>query len=407
MHAATRYAKSGGIHIAYQMMGAGPLDLVLIPGSITHLEYQWEEPRFTRMLRGLASFSRLICFDKRGTGLSDRVAQLPTLEQRMDDVRAVMDAVGIERASLIGISEGGPMSILFAATYPARTAALVLYGTYARSSWAPDYPFGRKAEDWETRLRVIEREWGGPVGLERWAPSAASDEAFRNWWATYLRLGASPAAAVAMVRMAAEIDVRHVLPAVQVPTLVLHRTGDIMCPIESARFLADRITGARFVELPGADHLPFVGDTDALLGEIEEFLTGARHRPEPDRALATVLFTDIVGATERASELGDGRWRDLLLRHHAIVRQQLEQHRGHEIDTAGDGFLATFDGPARGIRCAAAISAAVRPLGVRIRAGLHTGECEVIGASSAASLCTLAHGLPLWPRPMRSLCRAP
>ncbi len=375
----TKYTKSGDIHIAYQVTGSGPLDLVWVPGFVSHLEYQWEYAASARSLERLGAFSRLIRFDKRGTGLSDRVADIPTLEQRMEDVRDVMDAAGSERAALFGISEGGPMSCLFAATYPERTTALVLYGSYARRVWAPDHPFGMTEADYAARMARMEREWGGPMGIDIWAPSALRDEAFKQWWANYLRLAASPGAALAVMRMNREIDVRHVLPAVRVPTLVLHRIGDRLTPVEQGRYLAKHIPGARFVELPGDDHLPWFGDVDAILDEIEEFLTGVRHHAEADRVLATVLFTDIVASTERAAAIGDRGWRALLDSYYAAVRRELARFRGREIDTAGDGMFATFDGPARGIRCAGAITGAVRPLGVEVRAGLHTGECEVMG----------------------------
>ena len=375
----TQYTKSGDVHIAYQVTGTGPLDLVFVPGFVSHLEYQWEYPESARFFERLASFSRLIRFDKRGTGLSDRFAAIPSLEQRMDDVRAVMDAVGSERAALFGISEGGPMSLLFAATYPARTSALAIYGSYARRSWAPDHPCGRSAEEMARVLEVMEREWGGPVGMEMWAPSVAGDERFRHWWANYLRLGASPGAAVTVMRMNMEIDVRHVLPSVRVPTLIVHRTGDRLTSIEQGRYLAEHIPGARLAELSGDDHMPFLY-ADQIIDEVEEFLTGTRrHVAETDRVLATVLFTDIAGSTERAATLGDRRWRDVLAGYYATARRELARFRGREVDTAGDGFFAAFDGPARAVRCAEAICAGVRSLGVEVRAGLHTGECEVIG----------------------------
>jgi class 3 adenylate cyclase len=379
MQPETRYTQSGEIYIAYQVVGDGPLDLMLVPGFVSHLEYRWEDPGLARMLGRLASFSRLITFDKRGTGLSDRTAGLDTLEQRMDDVRAVMDAVSSERAALFGYSEGGPMSALFAATYPERTVALVLYGTYARRAWAPDYPWGRTPEEWQRLVETIRTEWGGPMGITTWGPSVAADERFRRWWATYLRLAASPGAAIAIQQMNMEIDVRHVLPVIRVPTLIVHRTGDRMARAGQARYMAEQIPGAKYVELPGDDHIPWVGDADAIVDEVEEFLTGARPGAEPDRVLATVLFTDVVGSTERAAELGDRRWRDLLDSHHAVVRKELSRFRGREVSTAGDGFLATFDGPARAIRCAGAITEAVKPLGLEVRAGLHTGEIELMG----------------------------
>ncbi|MGH2662363.1 MAG: alpha/beta fold hydrolase, partial [Actinomycetota bacterium] len=375
----TRYARSGHVHIAYQVVGEGPFDLVYVPGWISNVEYVWEEPRVARFLRRLGSFSRLILFDKRGTGLSDPVPEieLPTLEQRMDDVRAVMDAAGVERAAIFGWSEGGPMSVLFAATYPERSLALITFGTFAKREWSPEYPWAPTPEERQVWYEQIETDWGGEVDLPHLAPSAAGDERFREWWATYLRRSASPRTALALGKMNTQIDVRHVLPAVRVPTLLIHRAEDRDASVEEGRYIASRIPGAKFVELPGEDHLPFVGDQDAVLDEIEEFLTGVRRGPKPDRILATVLFTDIVGSTERAAELGDARWRDLLESHHSVVRRELERFRGREIDVAGDGFLATFDGPARAIRCALAITQAVRSLGIEVRAGLHTGECEL------------------------------
>jgi class 3 adenylate cyclase len=338
-----------------------------------------------RFFERLGSFSRLILFDKRGTGMSDRVpsAELPMLEQRMDDVRAVMDAVGSERAALFGVSEGGPMCLLFGATYPERTTALVVFGGYARRVSAPDYPFGERPEDYEAFTQQVEHEWGGTVGLAVRSPSREGDEAFAHWWSTYLRMSASPGAAAALTRMNGEIDVRQALPVIRVPTLILHRAGDRAISPAGARYVAERIPGARYVELPGEDHLPFTGDQDALLDEVEEFLTGVRRGPEPDRILATVLFTDVVGSTERAVELGDRRWRDLLATHHTVVRRELGRFRGTEVDTAGAGFLATFDGPARAIRCAAAIREAIASLGLEVRAGLHTGECELHDGSVA------------------------
>jgi pimeloyl-ACP methyl ester carboxylesterase len=377
----TRYAQSGDVNIAFQVVGDGPLDLVYVPGWVSHLEYFWQEPSYAAFLRRLASFSRLILFDKRGTGMSDRVpdSELPTLEQRMDDVRAVMDAVGSKEAALLGMSEGGPMCLLFAATYPERTGAVIILGSYARRTWAPDHPWAPTEADQEAFIEEVARDWGGAVGLAARAPSQVGNEIFSRWWSTYLRMSASPGAAKTFTRMNAQIDVRDVLPLVQVPTLIVHRAGDQAMSVEGSRYMAERIEGARYVELPGEDHLPFVGDQDQILDEVEEFLTGVRRGPEPDRVLATVLFTDIVGSTERAAELGDRRWRELLEAHHAAVRGELERFRGREVDTAGDGFLATFDGPARAIRCAAAIRGAVERLGLSIRAGLHTGECELHG----------------------------
>jgi pimeloyl-ACP methyl ester carboxylesterase len=374
-----RYARSGGLNVAYQVVGEGPRDLVYVSGWVSHLERTWGEPLLERFLRRLASFSRLIVFDKRGTGLSDRVAEreLPTLEQRMDDVRAVLDAVGSERAAVFGHSEGGPMALLFAAAHPERTTALVAFGIFATRLRKPDYPWAPSAEERAAWIERVEREWGGDVDLATLAPSMAGDPAFRAWWASYLRSGASPGAAAALGRMNSAIDVRDVLPAVRVPTLVMHRTGDLDVNVEEGRWIAARIPGARFVELPGADHFPWVGDADRVVDEIQEFLTGVRPSPEPDRVLATVLFTDLVDSTRRAAELGDAAWRDLLSRHDAAVRRELDRFRGREAGTAGDGFLALFDGPARAVRCAAAVRDALRPLGLEVRSGLHTGELHV------------------------------
>jgi pimeloyl-ACP methyl ester carboxylesterase len=377
----TRYAKSGDVNIAYQVVGSGPLDLVLVPGWVSHVEWCWEEPGFARFLRSLSSFSRLIHFDKRGTGLSDRVANdaLPTLEERMDDLRAVMDAVKSERAAVLGISEGGSMSALFAATYPERTTALVTYGGYARWIRETDYPWAPTREEHETAMEVFSKKWGKPIGLPLFASSVVDDERFRNWWAKYLRLGASPGAATALYRMNIDVDIQHLLPTIQVPTLILHRTDDKLMDAGGSRYMAKRIPDAKYVELQGVDHLPWVGDVDSLVGEIQEFLTGVRQHYETDRVLATVMFVDVVSSTEHAATLGDRGWRDLLESYHACVRQELNRFRGREVDTAGDGLFATFDGPARGIRCACAIRDAVTSLGINIRAGLHTGECEVIG----------------------------
>jgi DNA-binding winged helix-turn-helix (wHTH) protein/pimeloyl-ACP methyl ester carboxylesterase len=379
----TRYARSGDVNIAYQVIGDGPLDLVFVMGWISHLEYFWTHPTFARFLRRLASFSRLILFDKRGTGLSDRVPvhELPTLEQRMDDVRAVMEAVGSDRAALCGVSEGGVMSALFAATYPERTAALVMFGTYAKRIWAPDYPWAPTVEQRNHFFEEIQKNWGGPVGIEERAPSMRDDPQFREWWGTYLRMGASPGAAVALTKMNAEVDVRHVLPTIRVPTLVLHRTNDLCLKVEEGRYVAERIPEAKYVELPGEDHLPFVGDQDSVLDEIEEFLTGARHTAEPERVLATVLFARIVDSPRQAAARGEGEWRSTIERFRAHISKEIAWFRGREIDMEGSGPLATFDGPARAIRCACAISEYASRLGIEIRAGLHTGECDLLDGS--------------------------
>lgn len=377
----TMYARSGDVNIAYQVIGEAPIDLVFVMGWVSHLEYFWREPTFARFLLRLASFARLILFDKRGTGLSDRVPlnELPTLEQRMDDVRAVMDAVGSERAALCGVSEGGPMCSLFAATYPEKTLALVMIGTYAKRIRDDDYPWAPTTEQRQHFFEEMREQWGGPVGLEERAPSVAGDPKFREWWATYLRMGASPGAALALTQMNAEIDVRQVLPSVHVPTLVIHRTGDRCLKVEEGRYVADRIPSAKYVELSGEDHLPFVGDQDAILDEVEEFLTGVRQTQERDTVLATVLFTQIIASNEHAERLGNERWSALLDRLREQVRKEIEWFRGREIDMVGDRPLAIFDGPARAIRCACAITEYASRLDVMMRAGLHTGECEMVG----------------------------
>jgi pimeloyl-ACP methyl ester carboxylesterase len=372
--AKTQYAKSGDVRIAYQVVGQGPLDLVWVPGFISNLDHNWNEPGWVHFQSRLAAFSRLIMFDKRGTGLSDRLGSAPTLEQRMDDVRAVMDAVGSHRAALFGISDGGPMSLLFAATYPDRTQALVLFGTYANSSAR-----GLPPETPEALAERLDRHWGTGESLRDFAPSRVSDEGFRSWWAAFERLGASPSAVIALLQMNGAIDVRHVLPSIHVPTLVMHRAEDCRMSVEAGRYLGAHIANAKYVELPGVDHVLWVGDTDRVADEMEEFLTGSRSAFEPDRVLATVLFTDIVDSTKKAAELGDYGWRILLDRHDAAVRREIVRFRGREVKTLGDGFLATFDGPARAVRCASGITQAVHPLGIAIRSGLHTGEIEIKG----------------------------
>jgi pimeloyl-ACP methyl ester carboxylesterase len=377
--ATAKYARSGDVSIAYLVAGGPGPDLVLVLGWASNVEYLWNEPVGAPFLRRLSSFSRLIMLDRRGTGLSDRVSELPTIEQRMDDVRAVMDAAGSERAVLLGVSEGGPMCITFAATYPERTSGLILYGTFARLLFADDYPLGVAPEAFEAFANRAAERWGTGVSLGAFAPSMAKDDAARASWARLERLSVSPAGIRTLLRITAATDVRHILPIIRVPTLVLHREGDRAVPIEFGRYIAEHIPGARFVTLPGADHALTTGDIDATLGEVEEFVTGARHGPEPDRVLATVMFLDIVGSTARAAELGDRRWREVLDMWYAGVREELGRFRGRELDTAGDGFLAAFDGPARAVRCACAIVRAVRRLGLEIRAGLHTGECEVLG----------------------------
>jgi class 3 adenylate cyclase/pimeloyl-ACP methyl ester carboxylesterase len=378
---ATRYVKSDDVHIAYQVVGEGSLDLMFVPGFVSHIEAVWQSPAASAVLRRLASFCRLILFDKRGTGMSDRGSQNFTLEQRMHDVRAVLDEVGSERAALLGVSEGGPMSLLYAATYPERTSALILYGTYAKRSWGPDYPFGWKDEQWQSVFDNIERNWGTPQGISvaLWAPSLARDEQAAQRMASYFRVAASPGAALAIMKMNREIDVRQILPAIRTPTLVLHRAAERVIEIEHARYLARHIPGAKLIELPGEDHVWWMGGgSSALPDHVEQFLTGRSHVQEPERVLATVLFADIVGSTECAAALGDNSWRELIEAFHAKVREMLQQYCGRQINTAGDGFLAAFDGPARAIRCAGAIRDTVRSLGLEVRCGLHTGECELV-----------------------------
>jgi pimeloyl-ACP methyl ester carboxylesterase len=379
----TRYAKNGDVSLAYQVVGDGPLDLVLVHGWVQSFDAGWEIEPIRRFYRRLASFSRLILFDKRGTGLSDRVPpdNLPSLETRMDDMRAVMDAVRMERAAVLGHSEGGSMCALFAATHPERTRALVMVGSAARTRWAPDYPIGATDDEIDELERAILESWGVDVIrslIQQLAPSIADDEELVQAHTRAALRAASPAAAAALTRMSAAIDVRHVLSAIRVPTLVLHRADEALAP--ASRYVGERIPGARVVELPGADHMPWLGDQNAALDEIEAFLTGVRPHPALDRVLATVLFTDIVGSTELAADLGDRRWRDLLEEHNGIVRRELQRFRGRELNTAGDGFLATFDGPARAVVCAMAIRDAARALGLQIRFGLHTGELELAGS---------------------------
>jgi pimeloyl-ACP methyl ester carboxylesterase len=370
------------VNIAYQVIGDGPLDLLFTPAFVSHLDLYWSAPETTAFFRRLASFSRLILFDKRGTGLSDPVAGVATLEERTQDLRAVLDAVGSQRAALFGLSEGGPMSLLFAATYPERTTALIMFGSFARLTPAPDYLW-KLHEAFDQRLALwtdaIENHWGEGGALALYMPSIAGDPNVKRMLGMFERAAASPAMVRALVQFNLEIDVTHVLPTIGVPTLVLHRTDDFI-PSDYGRYLAEHVPGARFVELEGSDHLPWLGNADVVLDEVEQFLTGSRHAAETDRVLATVLFTDIVGSTERAAQLGDDRWRALLESHNELVRRQLAAFGGHEVDQLGDGFLATFDGPARAIRCACAICEDVGSLGVDVRAGVHTGECEVMGA---------------------------
>ncbi len=377
----TKYARNGDLSIAYQVVGDGPVDLVHGPGSVSHLEYAWEEPSYARYLRRLATFSRLILFDKRGTGLSDRSAGIASMEERMDDVRAVMDAASSARAVLFGVSESAPLACLFAATYPERTAALILYAAYASEVRKPDYPWPPTAEERAAQIdelaATMHETWGDVDWLADAAPSVADDPAFRTWFSTFLRLGASPGAVVTLERMDALIDVRHVLPTIRVPTLVLHRLDTRNYNVEHGRYVAARIPGARLVELPGADYFPFVGDTDALIDEIEVFVTGARPVAVPDHVLATVLVSEVAATAGQVVMLGDRRWGDFQERFQALAVWEIDRFQGRVRELTGDRVLATFDGPARAIRCAEAIGDACRDLALPIRSGLHTGECEL------------------------------
>jgi len=371
----TRYARNGDIHIAYQIFGDGEVDLVFVPGFISHIENSWDEPGFAEWLRKLGSFSRVIMFDKQGTGLSDRGGELPGMDERMDDVRAVMDAEGIERAAIFGISEGGSLATLFAATHPDRSRALILYGAFAQfRSWFPT------EEALKNLILYIENDWGSGQSLPMFAPSKKDDSAFQQWWGRFERLGASPGAVKTLMRMNSQIDTSDILASVNVPTLIMHRKDDVAVNVEGGRFLAERIPGAKYVELSGSDHLPWVGqNTNQILDEMAKFLTGEWRPVEADRILATVLFTDIVDSTRHAAEMGDQQWRGLLDRHNTMMHRNIARFRGRAIKSTGDGFLATFDGPARAIRCASAASEDARLLGIETRAGLHTGEIELIG----------------------------
>jgi class 3 adenylate cyclase len=378
----TRYARSGDVMIAYQVVGEGPFDVVLVPGGVSHVELQWEVAGSAALRRGIAEEARLIFLDKRGTGMSDRVAGVPALEERSDDIRAVMDAAGSRRAALFGLSEGVPMCVVFAASHPERVSALVLYGGMARALWAPDYLFGDTEREARKALEENFEESMTPGAVEaavRSGLSSADKDEIRAW-ARVFRYGAEPSAGEALERMNLAIDVRDVLPVISAPTLVVHQRADPWVRVEHGRYLGEHIPGAAYVELDGDEHIISAGFVPQLLAHMVPFLQEAasREAPEPDKVLATVLFSDIVGSTARAAELGDTQWRQLLTSHHGRVRRQLARFRGVELDTAGDGFFARFDGPARAIRCALAIRATVRDLGLEVRLGLHTGECEVL-----------------------------
>ena len=375
MDSPVRYARSGDVSIAYRIFGQGPRDIVLIPGTLSHVELLWEVPSHEHLLKRLTAFARVIVFDKRGQGLSDRVAE-QTIEERIGDVRAVMDAAGSDRAAIYGWSEGGPMCLMFAATYPARTSALILFGTFASIK---DEPWAVTPEAYEKTLRRLDAHWGEGVLIRVNAPSRRNDAAFLEWFARIERAAASPGSIRDLMKANYQIDVRHLLATIQAPTLILHRAGDDLVPVRAGRYLAEHILGAKYVEIPGTDHMVLDQETqDIIADEIEEFITGSRRHLEPVRVLATIMFTDIVSSTQRVAEVGDARWRELLGNFYALLRKELTAFRGHEVRTAGDGLLATFDGPARAIRCARSMREKIRPLGLQVRTGLHTGECELI-----------------------------
>jgi pimeloyl-ACP methyl ester carboxylesterase/class 3 adenylate cyclase len=373
----TRFVTTGGVTIAYQVLGDGPIDLVLVPGWLSHIEVFWEDASVARFFRKLATFTRLILFDKRGTGLSDRITEAATLEERMDDVRAVMDAVGSSRAALFGYSEGAAMCALFAATYPERAVALITIGGFPRRIRGPDYPWGPDREQMFKSFDVMAAEWGGPVGMEVRMASVAAEPIHRQWWSKFLRQSANLSSAIALSKANVDIDIRHILPSIRVPTLILHASNDGLIPIEVARYMAAQIPNAKFAEIDSIDHVPFFHAADMVLEEMHRFLLGVPAASMVDSAVATLMFTDIVGSTRMAIEKGDQGYADILEAHHAAVRRELSLHRGHEIETTGDGFLASFDGPARSIRCAVGITRALKTIGITARVGLHTGECEV------------------------------
>ncbi|UCG40728.1 MAG: adenylate/guanylate cyclase domain-containing protein [Acidimicrobiia bacterium] len=375
-----RFAESEGVNVAYHVVGAGPQDIVYVQGAWSHLEVGWELPAYRRFCEMLGEFARVIIFDKRGMGMSDRVEGATPLDVRMDDIRAVMDAVGSSAATLIGESEGGPLSVLFAAAHPDRTNGLVLMGSEVRERKDDDWPWGEATEEeFEASMAMLPEKWGRPGRfMEYFAPSQEVTPWMTDWSARLQRNANTPTGAEAFMRMAFDIDIRDILPSVRVPTLILHSVGDRICHVENARYQARVIPNARYVEMPGADHLPWF-DPDPTVEEIREFMTGRRVPSVPDRVLTTLLFTDIVGSTNRAIEMGDHRWRDLLEAHGEEVRSQLERYGGTEVNTAGDGFLASFDGPARAIRCGQEIGRQLDQLGLEVRAGVHTGEVEKIG----------------------------
>jgi DNA-binding SARP family transcriptional activator/class 3 adenylate cyclase len=396
----TRYAMNGDISLGYQVFGDGELELLLTTGWVLPMELAWDDPAYVRFLERLGSFARVLLWDKRGTGLSDRFApgDLPTFDERVSDLLAVMDAAGFERPALFGLSEGALLSCLFAAKHPERTRSLALYGGWARTIVAPDYPWGPTHEQFDGFVNAVTATWADATPLLRlWAADVQEDTALRAWWTRALHLGASPGAAVQWLRLTAEYDIRGALPSITVPTLVVHRSDDAIIPVVHGRYLANHIPGAKYVELPGANHLWWVGDHEQVLEPVQQFLTGSAPGPAPERVLTTLLFTDIVDSTRRASEAGDRRWRFLQSQHDRAVRSEIARHNGREVKTMGDGFLATFDGPTRAVRCAAAIRDAVVAIGIDVRAGLHTGEVELVGddiagiaVNIAARVCALA-----------------
>jgi class 3 adenylate cyclase len=375
-----RFAHSGDVQIAYDVVGDGPIDVVYVQGYVTHLDTYWELPAYRTFCERIGEFARLIRFDKRGTGMSDRVPGATTWETRMDDIRAILDDIGSERAAIIGESEGGPLGMLFAAVHPERTEALILQGAEVRERADDEWPWGEATpEEFQRGIEHIREAWGQPISMRSLVPSLADEAWASEWFGKAFRNAGTPNTIEAFQRMAYEIDVRDVAPHVRVPTLIFHATGDLVCHVENARYLARVIEGSRLIEREGEDHVPWFGDADEFIAELREFLTGERGSAVVDRVLATVLFTDIVDSTRRAVDVGDRRWRELLAEHHHLVRSALARHGGREIDMAGDGVLATFDGPARAIRCAQSIQHATRPLGLEVRAGVHTGEIELIG----------------------------
>jgi pimeloyl-ACP methyl ester carboxylesterase/DNA-binding CsgD family transcriptional regulator len=377
-HPRTQYARSNDVNVAFQVFGAGPFDLVVVPGWVSHLEHMWQHPLYEAYLQRLSRFVRLILFDKRGTGLSDRVS-VGTLDDRVDDIRVVMDALGIRRAAIYGISEGGPLALMFAATHPDRVSGLVVYGSFARRTWAPDYPLGVSVDAWLQQTEFTERNWP-VIDLERWAPSVADDEQFKEWLGEVRRYGAGPGTARELMEVIGEIDVRPILPAIHVPTLVMHRSADATISKDMGRVIADAIPGAVFVELPGADHLPWTGDTEALIGEIEEFLTGQRIHQSADRTLATILVADVV-MSERAESQPE---------FDKTAAVEVVRRGGRIADASADRLIATFHGPAHAVRCAHALMEAASAAGISFRAGIHTGECEVGEAALAGAAVEIA-----------------